>query len=131
MRIYLAGPMRGYDEFNFPAFNHWAGCLRDQGHEVLNPAETDHNNGFETAGLKGTDGELGASGFNLRAALAFDLSWICEHADAVAVLDGWAKSRGARAEVAAAQALSLPVYPVRSLYAWTPDGAEQVGYAAV
>ena len=125
MRVYLAGPMRGYEAFNFPAFMHWAACLRDQGHEVLNPAETDHNNGFDPEGMRGTDAELAHASFDLRAVLAFDLSWICQHADAVAVLDGWEGSKGAQAEVAAARALSLPVYPVRSLYAWV-DGAERI-----
>lgn len=124
MKIYLAGPMRGYAEFNFPAFNRWAAALRDHGHEVLNPAETDHNNGFETSGLTGTDAELEHAAFDLRSALAFDLSWICKNADAVAVLDGWRLSKGARAEVHAAWALGLPVYQVECLVMF---GARAIG----
>lgn len=39
MRIYIAGPMQGYANFNFDAFNKAAEYLRGQGYEVINPAE--------------------------------------------------------------------------------------------
>jgi nucleoside 2-deoxyribosyltransferase len=38
-RIYLAGPMTGKPDLNFPAFHHMAAQLRSQGFEVVNPAE--------------------------------------------------------------------------------------------
>ena len=38
-RIYIAGPMSGLADFNFPAFNDAARRLRDAGWEVDNPAE--------------------------------------------------------------------------------------------
>lgn len=38
-RIYIAGPMTGLRELNFPAFNAEAARLRAAGWEVLNPAE--------------------------------------------------------------------------------------------
>lgn len=37
--IYLAGPMTGLPEQNYPAFNAAADNLRARGHTVLNPAE--------------------------------------------------------------------------------------------
>jgi len=39
MRIYIAGPMTGLPEFNYPAFNAAAEYLRSLGHHVENPAD--------------------------------------------------------------------------------------------
>lgn len=38
-RLYLAGPMTGFEDFNFPAFNAMAAQLRARGYVVENPAE--------------------------------------------------------------------------------------------
>jgi hypothetical protein len=38
-RVYIAGPMTGLPDYNFPAFNAEAAKLRDQGFTVLNPAD--------------------------------------------------------------------------------------------
>jgi len=38
-RIYIAGPMTGLPELNFPAFHAEAARLRAQGHHAVNPAE--------------------------------------------------------------------------------------------
>lgn len=116
MKIYLAGPMRGIPEFNFPAFNAASARLRSEGHEVFNPAERDnahHGTDISKGNAAGCE-EIAAKehGFDLRVALGEDLAYICAHADAVAVLPGWEKSKGAQAEVATAKALGLVViYP--------------------
>jgi hypothetical protein len=39
MRVYLAGPMAGYPENNYPAFHRGAAWLRSKGYEVVSPAE--------------------------------------------------------------------------------------------
>ena len=43
--IYVAGPMRGYENYNFPAFDRCSRVLREQGWNVINPAELDKDAG--------------------------------------------------------------------------------------
>ena len=113
MKLYLAGPMRGIPEFNFPAFKIAAEILRSRGYEVFNPAEKDNErHGTDISKGNTTGDETVAAkthGFNLREALGVDLAWICEHADGIALLPGWENSKGAKAEHATAVALGLKV----------------------
>lgn len=113
MRIYLAGPMRGIPEFNFPAFFAAADKLRADGHIVFNPAERDNLvHGTDISKGNTTGDEAIATqqhGFNLRDALGADLAWICAEAEAIALLPGWENSKGANAERATAIALGLQV----------------------
>lgn len=108
MRVYLAGPMRGLPEFNFPAFDAGDATLTALGHVVFSPAERDRRKGFKTEGLTGHE-NLAKLGFDLRKALAADTAYIAQYANAVALLPGWQKSAGVAAEVALAHALGLPV----------------------
>ena len=103
MKIYLSGPMRGYDRNNFPAFDRAAAFLRGCGYEVFNPAERDR----ETYGPEIEFGDV--KGFDIRDVLGADLRWICQHADGIAMLYGWENSKGAKAEWATALALNLHV----------------------
>lgn len=103
LRVYLAGPMRGYKDFNFPAFRKYAKQLRADGFEVFNPAE------------KGVEAEVEKDP-NLQHSLAFrrrvfkmDIDFICEHADVIAMMPGWEMSSGARAEHALALAIGIKV----------------------
>lgn len=111
MKIYLAGPMRGIPHFNFPAFRAGAQLLRGQGHEVFSPAERDnehHGTDISAGNLTGSEEQaVQAHGFSLRDALAADLEYICQHAEAIALLPGWARSMGVAAELATAKALGL------------------------
>lgn len=113
MRIYVAGPMRGIPEFNFPAFHAAAAKLRADGHEVFNPAEKDnerHGTDISKGNAAGCEHVAAAQhGFNLREALGMDLSWICAEAEGIALLPGWQNSKGATAEHATAVALGLIV----------------------
>jgi len=116
MRIYLAGPMRGIKFFNFPAFNAAAASLRAEGHFVFNPAERDcerHGKDISKGNAAGCEALAAAEhGFSLRDALADDLEFICKHAEAVALLPGWQRSKGVAAERATAFALGLPVFEI-------------------
>lgn len=92
-RIYIAGPMTGLPDYNFPAFNEVAARLRAAGHRVENPAENGAPEGERYVDY-------------LRRALAQLL--LCEE---VRVLPGWQRSRGASLEVRIAQTLEMPVIP--------------------
>jgi hypothetical protein len=113
MKIYVAGPMRGIPEFNFPAFNEATARLRADGHTVFNPAERDnerHGTDISKGNLTGDESIAAAQhGFNLREALGADLAWICAEADGLMLLPGWRNSKGALAEVATAKALGLHI----------------------
>lgn len=101
MKIYVAGPMRGYPEFNFPAFDAAAELLAKGGHFVINPAQMDRDVGFDPQSAEVSDTFL-------RDALRRDLSAICE-CDAIAMLPDWEHSGGARIEWALAVHLGLEV----------------------
>lgn len=113
MKIYVAGPMRGIAEFNFPAFNAAAAELRAQGHYVFNPAEKDtetYGVNFAKNNATGSEEEAASNfGFSLREALGADLAWICSDAEAIALLPGWQNSKGAKAEYCTAVALGLQI----------------------
>jgi len=118
MRVYLAGPMRGYPDFNFPAFDAGAAALRALGHEVFSPAERDREVHGENVNDSKTGDLTDVPQFDLRGALAADLEWVCKYADAVVLLDGWEQSKGALAERAAAEALAcegVKVYTIKEL----------------
>lgn len=104
MKLYLAGPMRGYPDFNFPAFDAGAEALRALGFDVFNPADHDRSTGKPIESL------------TIRECMLADTAWICEYAEGIALLDGWQKSTGALAEVALARALGIPAFEI--LY-WT------------
>lgn len=112
MKIYLAGPMRGVPHFNYPAFHAETARLRGLGHEVFSPAEADvRAHGRDISNAEGCLATAEKEhGFSIRAALKEDLSWICDHADAVVMLPGWTRSHGAVTEHALAVALGLEVY---------------------
>lgn len=105
-RIYIAGPMTGLPEWNFPAFHAAAARLRARGWEVVNPAEE-----FE-----------GKTDLPYRAYVERDLEQL-RTVDALAVLDGW-DGQDARGSVwewgVAVKLLGLPVFDVDDVP--TPEG---------
>lgn len=112
-KIYVAGPMRGRYEFNFPAFIDAAEMLRAHGHEVFNPADRDLENGFQPWGMKGTQSELDHVNFDLREAIAADVDFILRESDAVFVLPEWWDSTGAILEVIAAKFVGSEIINVQ------------------
>lgn len=115
MRLYLAGPMTGKPQFNFPDFDRMAGLLRANGYEVVNPAELDDPKS-RAAALASVDGALGSlkTGETWGDFLSRDVKLIADGGiDGVVVLLGWEKSRGARLETFVARALCG-----KTVYTW-------------
>ncbi len=124
MRIYIAGPMRGVPEYNFPAFIAAEERLQDAGHVVFSPVQYDRQVGIDVTGLTGHE-EENIPGFNLREAMQAELTWLCLHAEAVVFLPGWEKSLGSRAERATAQALGIPVHELEDFLRVGSSGSGQ------
>lgn len=103
MRIYLAGPMRGLPENNFPAFDEAETQWRAAGWHVFSPANLWRASGWPIDG--GTEEQRASCTHGMQ----LDLSCVYA-ADAIALLPGWRKSRGATVEIALAQVLGLPIY---------------------
>lgn len=97
--VYVAGPMTGLPEFNYPAFREAADRLREIGYKVLNPVDAEEHN--PTPGLPQ------AWDWYMRHALGMVLA-----ADGLALLPGWQQSRGANLEVTVAKALGMTVLPL-------------------
>ena len=116
--IYIAGPMRGRDGFNFPAFFAAEAWLKHQYPDavICNPAREDierrHLVGMTPldAGrhLQADDNFTEA---DLRDALAVDMEFIAKWATLLVLLPGWEDSAGARAEKALADAIGIRVRP--------------------
>ena len=99
--IYIAGPMRGHECYNFERFFHFAYMLRDSGYEIINPAQMDCERMFE--GWVFSEDKY-------EEVLAFDLAAIATKADALFVLTGWEISEGANREIDLAINMNIPVY---------------------
>ena len=99
--IYLAGPMRGLPDLNWPAFDEAARQLRAMGHTVINPADLDRE-----AGL---DENQEVTNESLREAAARDLVAIAARCDTLVLLPGWLYSKGAIAEQMVAKWLDMEV----------------------
>jgi len=89
---YIAGPMTGIEDYNYPAFHEAAKALRASGIMVINPAEN-------------FDGDQSLP-YTQYIRLAVKQMASASH---VVTLDGWEDSDGAVLEVTIANALDLPV----------------------
>lgn len=106
MKIYVAGPMTGHKDWNFPAFFDAQEKLESLGHEVINPAHNDGETLEKALASAGTPERPNNTwGYYMRR----DLPHVLD-VDALCVLPGWRQSKGASLEVHVAEALGLPIY---------------------
>lgn len=101
-KLYIAGPMSGLPEFNHPAFLQAARDLRACGYEVFCPAQ----NGLPADAP-------------WERHMRVDLMHLMQ-CDAVALLPGWQRSRGARLETLLACELGLRI---QSADKWMEEAA--------
>lgn len=100
LRLYVAGPMRGYAGLNKGAFDRTATSLRARGFSVVNPAEMDADYDEDWDDSRKME--------FMRDAMRRDCNAVCD-CDGVYLLYGWEQSRGARAERALADAIGLKI----------------------
>ena len=109
--IYIAGKMRGIEDFNFPAFDRHHKLLENQGWKVVNPAELDRKYGSPSSCPMEYDPEINYDDREfMRVAMKRDCIAICDECTAIYMLAGWEDSRGANAEHQLAKSLGLTVY---------------------
>ena len=94
MRLYISGPMTGYPEYNYPAFEEAATYLRSLGYEVISPHE-----------INDADDTDHPWEWFLRRDIAQLVT-----ADAIVVLPKWWESKGARLETDIGARLEMPIY---------------------
>ena len=111
--VYISGPISGLPGFNYPAFDHAAALIREQGMEAINPAEL-HD---------------GDTSLPREAYLREDIPAVVA-ADRLLLLKGWEKSIGATTEAIVfllthpPEAVAVVEEPESSIYLeWLADFA--------
>lgn len=126
-KVYLAGPMTGKPQFNIPQFDAAAADLRGTGLDVISPAELDDPviRAISMASPDGAIATLNTHGQTWGDFLARDIKLIADGGiEAIYVLPGWEKSRGARLETFVGRAMTgLPIirYDANAPYGHGPE----------
>lgn len=100
---YISGPMTGYPDYNFPAFDAARDLLISKGFEVISPADVDRqlDNGGD---LRSKDVYAERD-----VAILIDIKRKNRPGSCVVTLPGWNASKGAQAEVAVAEWIGLKI----------------------
>lgn len=117
--LYVAGPMSGRPQFNYPAFDAMAEVLRADGWLVQSPAEMDDPH-IREAAMRSPDGNFREFDADLKRLghepetwgdfLSRDVKLIADTVDGIVLLEGWETSRGARLEAFVAMQVGKPVF---------------------
>jgi hypothetical protein len=99
--VYLAGPMRKYPLWNFPAFDRARDIFVAAGFEVFSPADNDRELGFNP---EDQDPQGNVEGIDPWAFLGWDLAKVND-ANVIYFLKGWKESAGALLERQVAECL--------------------------
>lgn len=105
--VYIAGPMRGFDAFNFPAFDEVRDRAMKFGYDVISPADIDRAAGDENSDNQPL--------FALRDFFALFFLKIAIDRPYIAMIPGWESSTGATAEFFLARWLGLTILDGRTM----------------
>lgn len=106
MNLYIAGPMTGIPEYNYPAFRAAEAKLKALGFPVLCPVDSEEHN---------SSGSTQTWDWYMRHALR-----MVTESTAICLLPGWQQSKGAQLEVTVAEALGLDIRPLDDWLKTTP-----------
>lgn len=110
MRLYLAGPMTGHPNHNIPLFDSVTRLLREQGLDIVSPAELD-NPETRVVAASAEDGHMPKDWPDTWGDfLSRDVKLVADEVDGVVVLPEWWTSKGARLEAFCAWLTKKPVY---------------------
>jgi hypothetical protein len=111
LKVYIAGPMSGLPEHNYPAFARAAALLRTAGYAVTSPHE------------------LNPSDRPWQDCMRVDLKAMLDGCEAIVMLPGWVGSRGAGIELRVARAVGMDVlyWPLEGLLEADITPAESAG----
>lgn len=118
MKLYIAGPMTGRPNFNFPAFDCAVASLTYQGFECVSPADLDEY-GTRKLAINSPDGSPGSGGSGDQTwgdFLARDVKVIADVVDGVALMPEWETSKGARLEAFICRHVGKPVFYITNYY---------------
>jgi hypothetical protein len=128
-KYYLAGPMSGIPQYNFPLFHEVARLLRGQGFTIVSPAEQD-SPAVQKAAMASKDGKLVGKDNRVEGTketwgdiLSKDVKLVADGVDGIILLPGWQSSRGACLEVTVG--LLVDKRPFR-FFRWDTDDSEAV-----
>ena len=96
-RIFIAGPMRGYENYNFKKFDYTEEFLRRSGFDVVNPARISRK-------FKEFEVNSDIAVYNKMVDMQQDAERTC---NAILLLDGWQWSKGVALEINTASELGM------------------------
>ena len=96
-KVFIAGPMRGYEKYNFPKFDMIEKILKDHNIECVNPGRISRK-------FKEKDVNSDIAVYNEMVRLQQEAEKTC---NAILLLDGWQWSKGVQLEVKTAAELGM------------------------
>ena len=126
MKAYIAGPMSGIPQCNFPLFDYMTHILRNRDWEIISPAELDKPE-IRAESLASKDGSAHSGKWG--EFLSRDVKMIAdEGVEAIFLLPGWQDSKGAKLEAFVGALLGLQFFVIPPDHITPMPHSVDVGY---